>query len=175
MTTAQEDIDAAQREELKDEQTSLPGVITKMKLIGAQQYEGKMFDNIYSIFNQLLVSEKRLLLKGVINMLFIIEDKTINGSLVNQPYAHVIAITKVQEAVAQVEVHMSENISNLEDFNRREMIKLRSRITMVGFVMVFSTIIGVFIASMYLSNTKSDTLGTFSQFGKIVFEVLGIN
>lgn len=175
MTTAQQDIEQGSLEEQKDEQRSLPGVISKMKRIGAEQYDGKMFDNIYSIFNQLLVSEKRLLLKGVINMLFIIEDKTINGSLVNQPYAHLTAISKVQETVEKVEHNMTDSLTNLEDFNRREMIKLRSRVTLVGVVIVGLGIVGMMITAVYLSNDKSETIGAFTTFGKIVAEVFGFN
>ena len=51
-----------------EQQKTLLAVIKKMRRISADQYDSKTYDNIYSIFMQLAVQEKRILLKGFINL-----------------------------------------------------------------------------------------------------------
>lgn len=54
---------------------TLVGVIKKFKSIADEQYEGKMYDHVLTIFNKLTIKEKRVLLKGLINICFITEDR----------------------------------------------------------------------------------------------------
>lgn len=173
-TSAQDDINNALEEEKKDEQKSLAGIVAKIKAIGNEQYDGKMFDNIYSIFNQLLVSERRMLLKGIINILLIVEDKSANGTLVNQGYVQTPGLGAVQNTVLQVEEHITGNLNNIEQFNKMEMIKLKSRITMIAVVTVLFTLAGMMLIAVYMSNSKTETIGVFAEFWKIIAEMMGI-
>jgi hypothetical protein len=173
-TTAQEDIDAALIEEVKHEQRSLPGVIMKMKTIAVEQYDGKIYDNVYSIFNQLSASERRMFLKGVMNILLIIDDKVNSGVLVNQAYIPSAGLNNIKNSVLQAEQHITDNLSSIEQFNAREMIKLKSTITKIAVITVAVAIVGILLTAVYLSNSRGETIGLFTEFGKIIAEVMGI-
>lgn len=173
-TTAQEDIDAALIEEVKHEQRSLPGVITKMKTIAVEQYDGKIYDNVYSIFNQLSAAERRMFLKGVVNILLIIDDKANSGVLVNQAYIPSAGLNNIKNSVLQAEQHITDNLSSIEQFNAREMIKLKSTITKIAVITVAVAIVGMLLTAVYLSNSRGETIGLFTEFGKIIAEVMGI-
>ena len=54
---------------------SLATVIVKVKHISEVQYEGRVYDNILPIFNQLSTIERRVLLRGLIGICFTIEDQ----------------------------------------------------------------------------------------------------
>lgn len=171
---AQQDIAAALEEEQREEQKTLPGIIRKMKSIGKEHYHGKIYDNIYSIFNQLTVNERRMLLKGIINILLIIEDKAENGSLVTSGWATGPALGQVQSAVQQVEDNLNGTLSNIEQFNKMEMIKLKTYMTKMAMAAVLIGAIGMMLVSVYLSKSKTETVGMFSDFTKILMEMLGM-
>ena len=170
----QEDIRKAMEVEDKQQQRSLLGIITKMKRIAVEQYEGRIYDNIYSIFSQLSTTERRMFLKGVMNILLIVEDKASSGLLVNQAYIPTSGLNSIKTAVQDAEVHITENLSNIEQFNAKEMVKLKTTITTIAVVTVAVGIVGMLFISVYLSNSKGETIGLFAELFKIVAEVLGI-
>lgn len=53
----------------------LSSVISKVRKTAEVQYDGKVYENIMPIFNQLSTSEKRVLLRGLIGICFTIEEK----------------------------------------------------------------------------------------------------
>lgn len=53
----------------------LAAVISKVRKTADVQYDGKVYENIMPIFNQLSTSEKRVLLRGLIGICFTIEEK----------------------------------------------------------------------------------------------------
>lgn len=59
---------------------NLISVIAKVKRIAEMDYDNKVYDHILSIFNKLTTSEKRVLLRGLINICFIVEDKVVLNS-----------------------------------------------------------------------------------------------
>lgn len=67
---------------------SLATVVSKVKHISEVQFEGKVYDNILAIFNQLTISEKRILLRGLIGICFTVEqsilDKHVETVLPNE-------------------------------------------------------------------------------------------
>jgi hypothetical protein len=171
MTTAQEDINKVLEQERIQEKQSLTEIVAKIKEIGAEQYDNKLYDNIYSIFNQLTVKERRMLLKGVINILLIVEDKTQTGGLVSEPYRQGSDLPG--SVIKNVEEHLNENLGSIESFNKMEMIKLKSRLSIIAVLGVVVTIFGAVITSVYFSNSKTETIGLFAEFSKIITEVLG--
>jgi hypothetical protein len=170
----QKDIENALEGERKNEQRSLGGIVAKMKLIAAEQYDGKIYDNIYSIFNQLLVNERRMLLKGIINILLIVENKSDNGSLTGQAYVPSPGLGEVKNTVLQVEENINSNLNTIEHFNKIEMIKLKSSVTKILIIAVVGTIAAMLIAAVTLSSSKTETIGIFAEFFKIVGEMMGV-
>jgi len=63
-----------------DGNISLISVIGKVKNISDKEYDGRVYDHILTIFNKLTTREKRVLLRGLINIVFIVEDKVVLNS-----------------------------------------------------------------------------------------------
>lgn len=160
-------------EESRQEKT-LPAIIKKMRGIAQEQFNGRIYDNIYGIFMQLTVHEKRMLLKGIINILLIVEDKTNNGTLVSEAYVETTNLGAVKQTVLDAEQHITSNLSDIEEFNKVEMIKLRSKITIIVVIFALLSLFGMMMVAIYLSQSKTETLSMFTEFGKIIAEMLGI-
>lgn len=173
-TDAKTDIEKGEALTTQDDKRTLIAVIGKMRLISKEQYDSKMYDNIYSIFMQLSPAERRILLKGIINIILIVEDKAENGTLSEQQYAKTATIASVQQTVLQVEENINGNMTNIEEFHRIEMIKLKSRITIIGLIAIAIGLLGMSFISVYMSNSKSETISIFSELWKILAEILGI-
>lgn len=169
-----EDLEKGKAIDEKDQETTLVGIVTKMKRIAAEQYNGRVFDNIYSIFMQLKVVEKRILLKGLINVLLIVEDKMVDGTLSGKEYTSDVTQAIVQNTVLKVEEHITDNLTQIDLFNKKEMIRLKSRLTVIIVVTLGIGVISMMLAAIYLSSDKAETLGIFTEFGKIVAEILGL-
>lgn len=54
---------------------TLASVIVRVKQIAKDQYEDKIYDNILAIYNQLTTVEKRVLLRGLIGICFVVDEK----------------------------------------------------------------------------------------------------
>lgn len=54
---------------------TLASVIVRVRQIAKDQYEDKIYDNILAIFNQLTTVEKRVLLRGLIGICFVVDEK----------------------------------------------------------------------------------------------------
>lgn len=159
--------------EQSQQEKTLPAVIKKLRTIAEEQFNGRMYDNIYAIFMQLTMHEKRMLLKGTINILMIVEDKTNNGTLVTEAYVESATLGQVKKAVIDSEKHITEGINTVEEFNRVEMIRLKSKITIIVVIFALLSIFGMLLIGMYLSQSKAETISMFSEFAKILSEMIG--
>ncbi len=112
------------------ERTTLKGVVAKVKTIGARDYDDKIFDNILPIFNKLQNEEKRVLLKGLINIVMIVDDKVIVDAN---------ALRNLEETVESIQETAHQDSANIEHINRVEMIKLKSWV----FKALFLSVMGV--------------------------------
>jgi predicted phosphohydrolase len=108
------------------------GVINKIKYIADTKYEGKVYDNIMPIFNKLNTDEKRVLLKGLMNICFIFEDKFV---------VETQAIEEVKVLVKENKDTIENEIENIEQFNQRELIRLKTWLVKT----VVKSIIGSFV------------------------------
>lgn len=59
----------------RNNKKTLASVISRVKQISEDQYDGKIYDNILAIFNQLTTIEKRVLLRGLIGICFVVDEK----------------------------------------------------------------------------------------------------
>lgn len=108
------------------------GVINKIKYISDTKYDGKVYDNIMPIFNKLSTDEKRVLLRGLMNICFIFEDKFV---------VETQAIDEVKVLVKENKETIETEIENIEQFNQKELIRLKTWLVKA----VVKTVIGSFV------------------------------
>lgn len=114
------------------DQITIVAVINKIKYIADSKYEGKVYDNIMIIFNKLNTDEKRVLLKGLMNICFIFEDKFV---------VETQAIEEVKVLVKENKDTIENEIENIEQFNQKELIRLKTWLVKT----VVKSIIGSFV------------------------------
>lgn len=89
---------------------TLEKVIQKIHDIGNDEYEGKLYDNILPIFNSLTTREKRVYLRGLVNICLIIES----------------SVSRNTKAAVEATNKVHDEIGDIEDFNTRENIMLKT-------------------------------------------------
>jgi len=114
------------------DQITVVAVINKIKYIADTKYEGKAYDNIMIIFNKLNTDEKRVLLRGLMNICFIFEDKFV---------VETQAIEEVKVLVKENKDTIENEIENIDQFNQRELIRLKTWLVKT----VVKSIIGSFV------------------------------
>jgi len=114
------------------DQITVVGVINKIKYVADTKYDGKVYDNIMPIFNKLTSDEKRILLKGLMNICFIFEDKFV---------VETQAIDEVKFLVKENKETIESEIENIEQFNQKELIRLKTWLVKA----VVKTVIGSFV------------------------------
>lgn len=142
---------------------TLQGVIIKIKEIAADQYDGKIYDNILSIFNQLETPEKRVFLKGLINLCFIVEDRILSDS---------VTMGQVKTAVEDAKETIQAEIGDIEKINKIELIRLKSWFVKAGAITVLGGLLGVCLIIVYFNQDGSDSILENFQFLKRIYEVL---
>ena len=115
-----------------NDQITVVAVINKIKYIADSKHEGKVYDNIMSIFNKLNTDEKRVLLKGLMNICFIFEDKFV---------VETQAIEEVKVLVKENKDTIETEIENIEQFNQKELIRLKTWLVKT----VVKSVIGSFV------------------------------
>lgn len=114
------------------DQITVVAVINKIKYIADSKYEGKVYDNIMIIFNKLNTDEKRVLLRGLMNICFIFQDKFV---------VETQAIEEVKILVKENKDTIENEIENIEQFNQKELIRLKTWLVKT----VVKSIIGSFV------------------------------
>jgi hypothetical protein len=121
---------------------SLSAVILRIRTIANNHYQGKIYDNILPIFNQLTTVEKRVLLRGLVGICFIVEDK-------------ILAETEtVRDIRQQVETTVKKGLQTKQDTeevleveNQKQMISMKAWM----FKLVSFGIIGFLLLAMLFS------------------------
>jgi len=132
---------------------SLISVISKVKLIAEKDYNGNVYEHILSIFNKLTTTEKRILLRGLINICFIVEDKV----LINSTDLDVIR-TAVEDTNGINDGNNEVGVS-VEDV-KMELIKMRRyflKLILISLLVIISIIVitvTTFDSNIYDSITK---------------------
>lgn len=139
--------------------TTLIGVVAKVKEIGEQNYQNKIYDNIHHIYNQLTEREQTVLLKGLINICFIVEGKVLVDSS---------ELKTVQEVI----VDSKEAILDTENANKialaKEIIKLKIVLIKSILAALLCIIIGLFLTIILTSNPNVEFKDIFNSLFKIV-------
>lgn len=164
-TSRDDDIRQGIENDRKIVRSTLAGVIAKIKEIGQDQYQGQVFDNIYAIFTQLDVTERRILLKGLINICFIVESEILtNGNT---------SLKEVKTAVEETGAAIHDEISTMEDFNTKEMIKMKNSITRTVIILLTVCIGIAFIVATVMSKNPLESFASYGESVRILAEIFG--
>lgn len=125
------------------EEITLISVVAKVKEIGNRDYDNKIYDNILTIFNKLSTKEKRILLKGLINVCFIVEDKALVST--ND-------LAEMRDIIVEARGKI-ESVQSVEEENRlelaKELVKLKTTIVQPLILLLMTIILGFLLLSIY--------------------------
>ena len=139
--------------------TTLIGVVSKVKDIGEREYSNKIYDHIHQIYHQLTEREQVVLLRGLINICFIVEGKVLVDSS---------ELTTVRNEIAG----SKEAILDTENSNKialaKEIIKLKIILIKSILAALLCIIIGLFLTIILANNPDVDITGIFNSLFRFV-------
>lgn len=141
----------------KEEKTTLVSVIDRVKKIADEQHEGKVYDNVLAIFDQLSLRERQTLLRGLINICFLVDNRLLEDSSVSNGCSKTI---------------LDHEIDTIESYNKKELIGLKTWLVK----MVFKTLLaGVCIYVLLVAVTGGDSgVGRVTSLLETFFKVVGV-
>lgn len=146
----------------EQENTTLVAVINKVKTIASNKFDGRVYDNVLAIFNMLTTREKRILLKGLINICFIVEDKIVVDSGLLMGIKHEMHVD-AKETV--------ESIDDVDAYNKLELIKLKSWVVKTVIKTALALTAG-YVLITAVTGGGGDILGSISNIFKILKVVI---
>lgn len=127
----------------KKEVVTLIGVIAKVRQVADDQHNGMVYDNILTIFNGLKTAEKRVLLKGLINICFVVEDKIL---------VSIDDLVEVKDAVEHTKSRV-DDVYTVEQTNKQllasQLIHLKTLITKAIILTLITILMGFMIFLVY--------------------------
>ena len=118
---------------------TLTNVVARIKQNAIDNYDNKIYDNVLPIYNDLSIRERKVLLRGLINLLFLVEQE------VNTPMDEDTDITERQKE----REHLIE-LKNIKDDPNDENGKFKSWFFKVLFVISIMVFVIVFITFFFL-------------------------
>lgn len=146
------------------DRVTLKAVVTKIKTIAHEKYQDKVYENILPIFNSLTQIEKRTLLRGLINICFIVEDRIVIDNK---------ALDDVREAVTETSKNVTKQMHSIEEYNKLELIKLKTWMTKVVIVSVMVGAVGIAIVLSIFGLGNIENLSIFEKLYKIFSVMIG--
>lgn len=147
-----------------EKQITVVSIIKKIRTISDEKYEGKVYDNIMPIFNKLTTEEKRLLLKGLMNICFILEDKILIPSE---------SLDEVKTMVNDNKNTIQSEIENIEQFNQRELIRLKTWLVKAIITATIGSFILFSMTVIVFGNEKGTVLTMFENLIKLLKIIIG--
>lgn len=157
----------------EQQKQKLSDVIVRVKDIASNQYEGRVYDNILNIFADLTLSEQRTLLKGLINICFIVEGQVIENKIdINDNKQKIETNTENIDKLDHETTEIKKELIEIELLNKKELIKMKSWLLKAGFIVVVFLIGLAIIASMILDGpTKvSDSIINMLEIFRALFK-----
>jgi len=144
------------------EKLTLHYVIAKIKTIGRTQYDNKVYENILAIFNQLSTREKRILLKGLINTCFLMEDafNSINTQIVQSPEV-------------DRKIRNESEVDDIESYNKKELVNLKTWLAKAGFVSMSLFFTFVIVVVIIFSSSDNFVIKSLGHIGEVLKAVFG--
>jgi len=137
-------------------------VIAKIKNISESEYDGKIYDNILAIFNKLSTKEKRVLLRGLINLCFLVEDKVLLNKSDIKPVADQLLVhgsghkdhtPEVSEPDSVINTQINEHTLKKIHFLEKSMNKTLL-IILLGVISLVVITLSSFGSDVYTSITR---------------------
>lgn len=148
------------------ESSSLQGVIKRIKEIAVEKYENKIYDNILNIFNHLTGFEQKILLKGLINVCFIIEDK----ALVDTE-----TLSEVREKVMETERAVADSVQKIDELNKLENVRFKwwfAKLMIgiaIGAIIVILAFGGLLNIHFFTMNEMTEPIYKMFEIAKVLF------
>ena len=139
-------------------------VVSKIRYIADHEYDGKVYENILTIYHQLTTREREVLLRGVINICFLAQES--------------VSCTRPHRTENKVSGEVDHEIKDIEDYNDFEMAKLRSwlvKMIAITVALMFFGFLGfmVFTTSSPDGNTSSSISSMFGNIIDVVKILIG--
>lgn len=109
------------------EPESLQTVLSKVRVIANENYNQNVQDNILNIFADLSLPEQRTLLKGFVQICFIIEGQVLENKKTISETNKELQATKEEVICVTNDVNYIETeIKSIDAYNKLELIKLKT-------------------------------------------------
>lgn len=157
----------------EQEKQKLSDVIVRVKDIASNQYEGRVYDNILNIFADLTLAEQRTLLKGLINICFIVEGQVIENKIdINDNKQRIETNTENIDKLDHETTEIKKELIEIELLNKKELIKMKSWLLKAGFFVVVFLLGLAVVASIILDGpTKvSDSVINMFEIFRALFK-----
>lgn len=147
------------------EKVTLQAVIVKIKGIAANHYDDKIYDNILPIFNHLNKDEKRVFLRGLSNILFIVEDKILFDKQ---------ELESIRAGIETTKQNIDNEIRVIQQTNELELIKLKSwgvKAFAIFLVVAVATVAGIWTL---FGGERLNAFASLVKIKKVFFEIIGL-
>lgn len=154
---------------------TLAAVILRVRFLAENRYDGKIYDYILPIFNQLSTMEKRILLRGLIGMCSVVEDTILEKNAdLRQDFQDATApVTTIQDsAFAESQLSESDVKSKLELENGKALIGLKSWAVKSGAALLILILLLAVFGSFFVGG-ESPIISYIANAVKIYKVVMG--
>lgn len=147
------------------DRVTLTAVVNKVRAIAIEEYDNHVYENILSIFNQLETEEKRVLLRGMVSVVLILEEKA------ERPDEE--QLNRIEEEIHSARASMHQDVENIEEYNRLELIRLRSWFIKAGSIILFLGVVLMLAMFVFLGNDMTTLAKVVSGWSDVVNTVIG--
>lgn len=155
----------------KQEAGTLIAIVAKFKQIADDEFGGRIYDNVLTIFNKLKTNEKRIFLKGLVNTCFIVEGKVLVSTEDLMDLKNAILETR-----DKIESQTREPIDAVvEDTNKalltRQLLSLKKLVVIAMIVISSAVVLGLLIVGS-ANATFTESVSLVSNFISLFTDVL---
>lgn len=148
---------------IDQEKLALVGAITKVRALAAVQFDNDIYENIYAIYSQLTLKEKKVFIKGMTEMSSMAEDPNLENKILAVEFKKFEHIPKSA---------IQDEIDEIEDYNKMELIKLKSWLVKATTVIVVSGFVLVIGFSIMFTGTDNVLLRSLGHVGDVLKAVV---
>lgn len=148
-------------------------ILEMMQQIADDEYNGDLANNIWKIFNELQIDERRTFLRKSIDALW---EKQVEFAK-NGLQEIVLSDEETKQVVRINPVEVQTERTSIEQANYREQSQLKNWFIRFGFTLLMLTFIGMLVFSFFYGSslpgggkTLNDTLGNLNNFIDLLFK-----
>lgn len=160
-----------------DRRTTLRDVIDKMEKTAVDTYDGRFYENIYAIFMELEVPERKIYLRGLANIVLTFK----NDVRVDAPRPIVedafvpMEIDRAKKPAVEEDKELTDErpLLEIDEYNRKELIRLKSWAAKFVMKVIAIAILGT-VALVYTVGDQSKAMETFKFIKEILTTAVGL-